>query len=101
MLKYLICIGLLRHYNSFKPINNKYKGIDGRYPLVYTENENNYLIYKNLEIHNILIKLKSNKISTNEKLLIVQKYKEHNKIKPINTIIENTDFDNLIYFYQP
>ena len=101
MLKYLICIGLLRHHNSFISIYNKYKGIDARYPLVYTENDNNYLIYKNLEIQNILIKLKSNKILTNEKLLIIEKYKEYNKIKPINNIIENTEFDNLIYFYQP
>jgi hypothetical protein len=97
MFKYLICIGLLRHYNSFTPINNKYKGVDHRYPLV--DCENNYLIYKYFYTNNILITLQSNKISNNDKLLISQNYLENNKIKPINNIIENTEFDNLIYYF--
>ena len=99
MFKYLICIGLIRHYNSFTPVTNNYKGIDHRYPLYDTED--NYLIYKYYNINNILIKLQSKKISNNDKLLLSQNYLNHNKIKPINNEIYNTEFDNLIYFYQP
>ncbi len=96
MFKYLICIGLLRHYNSFIPINNKYEGSDHRFPLI--DNENYYLIYKYHYTNNILITLRSNKISNNDKLLISQNYLEYNKIKPIDNIIENSEFDNLPYY---
>jgi len=99
MFKYLFCIGLLRHYNSFTPIINNYKGIDYRYPIY--DIEDNYLIYKYYNINNILIKLQSKKISNNDKLLLSQKYLGYNKIKPINNVIDDIEFDNLIYYYQP